>query len=135
MTVMINGDILKKYRKEKKMTQSQVASKCHVTKQTISRMEIIGISKTDKDVLLLLANCLGCSPECLQGFQSPDVINKIKQVKKLYLKIDKLSNKKISVLTDIANRMLKYNEYETNLLLGNAKLISSMRKGDNNEKE
>lgn len=55
---------LKKYRKEKKLTQAQLSELCDVTTSTIGNIEC-GIAKPSFDLILDIATVLGIHPALL----------------------------------------------------------------------
>lgn len=63
---MIFGERLKQIRKEKNMTQVEVAKAVGIAKQTINSYEK-GIKFPSLPVLTEIANCLDCSADYLLG--------------------------------------------------------------------
>ena len=58
------GENLKKLRKEKGMSQQEVAQRLHVVRQTVSKWES-GLSVPDADLLVKLADVLESDVSCL----------------------------------------------------------------------
>lgn len=66
--------IIKKYRKEKEMTQEELAKKIGVSKQTVQRYESGEITNIPSDKIEIIASCLGVDPWVIMGWE--DNLNK-----------------------------------------------------------
>lgn len=62
----MNGDILKKLRKERKLTQAELAKKLQVTQSSIATIEN-GKREGNRDIEVKAANFFGVSLDYLQG--------------------------------------------------------------------
>lgn len=66
------GDRIKNARKEKGLTQDELAARLHVVRQTVSKWES-GSSAPDAELLVQLAQALEVTPDRLLGVQRPSV--------------------------------------------------------------
>lgn len=64
------GDNIKSARKEKGLTQDELAARLHVVRQTVSKWES-GSSAPDAELLLQLAQALEVTPDRLLGYSGP----------------------------------------------------------------
>ncbi|MBE5940361.1 MAG: response regulator [Lachnospiraceae bacterium] len=70
---MMIGEIIKKYRLERKLTQEEMAEALHITPQAVSRWET-GISYPDVTMLPKLAKYLHISTDKLLGCENNEII-------------------------------------------------------------
>ena len=61
-------------REECKFTQSQLAEKIGVSRQTIYKWENGSVKHIDREYIASLANVLNCTPDWLMGMDGTDVI-------------------------------------------------------------
>ena len=70
---MMIGEIIKKYRLERKLTQEEMAEALHITPQAVSRWET-GVSYPDVTMLPQLAAYLHVSTDKLLGCENNEII-------------------------------------------------------------
>ena len=81
---------LKKYRKEKKLTQAQLSELCDVTTSTIGNTEC-GIAKPSFDLILDIATVLGVHPALL--FSSNSIQSDVSKTTEQYELLLEMYNK------------------------------------------
>lgn len=81
---------LKKYRKEKKLTQAQLSELCDVTTSTIGNIEC-GIAKPSFDLILDIATVLGVHPALL--FSSNSIQSDVSKTTEQYELLLEMYNK------------------------------------------
>lgn len=64
---MTTGELIRKYRKEKRLTQQELAEKCGISYMTIRRLET-NAREIKLENLLVIANKLEIPFSCLLGF-------------------------------------------------------------------
>jgi transcriptional regulator with XRE-family HTH domain len=64
---MLQGDRIKSARKLASLSQAELAIRCGVAQNTISRLESGALKSLRGKTLLLMSKALGCSPEWLSG--------------------------------------------------------------------
>lgn len=97
------GKILKTLRKDKGLSQSQLAIMIGTSKAVISKYEN-AISYPPYDMLIKLAHIFKVSTDCLLGVEKKKTIN-----------IDGLTNKQIDLLISMASEYRKLNEASENM--------------------
>ena len=103
MDQMKIGSFLKELRKEKNLTQEQLAEKFYTSRRTVSRWET-GSNMPDLDVLIDLADFYGVElRELLDGERKSEKMDK--ELEETVLKVADYSNEEKIKLTKYMNRM------------------------------
>ncbi len=100
------SDNLKKLRKEKNITQSELAERLHVVRQTISKWEK-GLSVPDSDMLVTLAHVLEVNIDELLGecsnIKDPDMITRELELIKEELRV---KNRREEIILKIVSTII-----------------------------
>lgn len=132
------GKFIADCRKEKKITQEQLAEKLYITDRAVSKWER-GLSLPDADKMLDLCNILGINVNELLNGEKIDMKNYEKKTEELLVELakqDELKNKKLmasmwtilitSALFYVGILLIAVNTLEEGILLGTIICVSTM---------
>jgi len=90
--------VLKKLRKQHKLTQQELGSKLGVSKAVISKYET-GLGYPSLDLLILFSEFFGVTTDYLLGIEGSQ-----------HISVDGLTNNEVCAVQEIVNEFRKYNK-------------------------